>query len=88
MLVEFLITLCLILVCAGVWDSRNKTKMDSVPIKFGLTIAGLAMCAGQYTGASMNPARSLGPALINGNWQQHWVSLMKEDISLELSRGK
>eukprot|EP00117_Sycon_ciliatum_P018037 scpid51182/ scgid3743/ Aquaporin-4; Mercurial-insensitive water channel; WCH4 len=26
-----------------------------------------------YTGVSINPARSLGPALISGQWQHHWI---------------
>lgn len=71
--VEIMITLILILVCAGVWDHRNAKNTDSIPIRFGLTIAGLAMAGGPYTGASMNPARSFGPALLNGDWTQHWV---------------
>lgn len=42
-LVEFIITLILIWVCCGVWDKRSAGTHDSVTIRFGLTIAGLAM---------------------------------------------
>jgi len=36
----------------------------------GLTVAFDILAGGAVTGASMNPARSFGPALIIGNW--HW----------------
>lgn len=45
LLVEFLATLILALVCCGVWDHRNSDKHDSVAIRFGLAIAVLAMAA-------------------------------------------
>lgn len=27
----------------------------------------------RFSGASMNPARSLGPAIVTGFWENHWV---------------
>ncbi len=39
----------------------------------GLTLAAVILCIGPATGASLNPARSLGPALVAGAWQSHWV---------------
>lgn len=72
-LVEFMISFILALVCCGVWDAKNSDKHDSVAIRFGLTIAVLALAAGPYTGANMNPVRSFAPALFNGNWKNHWV---------------
>lgn len=71
--VEFLITCVLISVCCGVWDPRNATKQDSLPVRFGLAIACLSLTAGQLTGASMNPVRSFAPAIWNGFWDDHWI---------------
>lgn len=39
----------------------------------GITVSAIGLCAGLPTGASMNPARSFGPALWNWNWDYHWV---------------
>lgn len=42
----------------------------------GLIVAANIMAAGAVTGASMNPARSFGPALISGIWDFHiyyWI---------------
>ena len=39
----------------------------------GLTVAAAILCIGPLTGASLNPARSLAPALVAGGWDFHWV---------------
>ncbi|KAJ8733218.1 hypothetical protein PYW08_001516 [Mythimna loreyi] len=71
--IEICITAALSFICMSVWDPVNEHKQDSTAIKFGVTILGLSFVAGSLTGASMNPARSLGPAVWTGQWTQHWA---------------
>ena len=42
-------------------------------IAIGGTIGFDALFGGPVTGASMNPARSFGPALVSGTWTDFWV---------------
>lgn len=42
-------------------------------VAVGGTIALEALTGGPLTGASMNPARSLAPAILSGNWNWLWV---------------
>lgn len=44
-------------------------------IAIGGTVGLDALVGGAVTGASMNPARSLGPALAAGEWKEFWVYL-------------
>jgi aquaporin NIP len=42
-------------------------------IAIGGTVGLDALCGGTVTGASMNPARSFGPALAAGEWSSFWI---------------
>jgi glycerol uptake facilitator-like aquaporin len=45
-------------------------------IAIGATVGLDALFGGPVTGASMNPARSLGPAIRSGTWTDFWVYLV------------
>ncbi|XP_068266014.1 lens fiber major intrinsic protein-like [Nyctibius grandis] len=42
-------------------------------VALGSAVAAGALAAGPFSGGSMNPARSLGPAIVTGVWDHHWV---------------
>jgi MIP family channel proteins len=70
--VEILLSAVLMLVIIAVaTDSQAAGPMAAIAI--GGTVALDALWGGPISGASMNPARSFGPALIAGAWQDHWV---------------
>lgn len=46
------------------------------PLAIGATVGLEALFAGPVTGASMNPARSLGPALVSGHLESAWLYVL------------
>ena len=70
--VEWLLSFVLMLVVMAVaTDQRVAPAFGGVAV--GLTVGFCAMMGGPLTGASMNPARSLGPAVAGGSWDAHWI---------------
>ncbi len=72
LLLETVFTFLLMFVILNV-STGHMEKGIMAGVAVGGTIALLALIGGPLTGASMNPARSLGPALAGGIWQQHWI---------------
>lgn len=69
---ELLLTAALMFVIIAVaTDTRAVGEIAALAI--GATVALDALWGGPISGASMNPARSLGPALVTGHWLHHWV---------------
>ncbi|XP_051632662.1 nascent polypeptide-associated complex subunit alpha, muscle-specific form-like [Manacus candei] len=42
-------------------------------LALGSAVVAGALAAGPFSGGSMNPARVLGPAVVTGVWDHHWV---------------
>jgi aquaporin NIP len=72
LVLEMLLTAVLMFVITAVaTDAGAAGNLAAVAI--GSTVALDALWGGPVSGASMNPARSFGPALMAGAWQSHWV---------------
>jgi MIP family channel proteins len=72
LVLEIVTTFFLVFVIFGVAvDKRGPNLIAGLLI--GLTVILDILIAGPYTGASMNPARSFGPALATGKWDAHWI---------------
>lgn len=71
---EFILTFLLMLTILNV-STGAKEKGITAGIAVGSIIALEALFAGPICGASMNPARSFGPALLSGHFEHLWLYL-------------
>lgn len=71
-LTEVVLTYILVFVVfATTVHSRGPATL--APLAIGLAVLADHLVGVPLTGASMNPARSFGPALVVGAWADHWV---------------
>ena len=70
--IELVATAIFVFVISGV--ATDKRAAGGVaPLAIGGAILILALAAGPISGGSVNPARSFGPALVSGTWDDFWV---------------
>jgi len=75
LLYEVVLTAFLMFVITAV-ATDTRAVGAAAAIAIGGTVALDALFGGPITGASMNPARSFGPALAAGQWSDFWVYVM------------
>ena len=71
-ILEIVLTAILMMVILSV-STGSKEKGVTAGIAIGAVVALEAMFAGPVSGASMNPARSLAPAIVSGNFLHLWL---------------
>ena len=73
LLAEFIMTFLLMTSIFGTAVDERGRAVKIGGFGIGLTVTFDILCGGAVTGASMNPARSFGPALEMMHWQFHWM---------------
>jgi len=71
---EFILTFLLVFVVFGTIDPKRDRRSPG-PLSIGLAVAVAHLASVTSTGTGINPARSLGPAAVQGSgcWVNHWV---------------
>lgn len=54
-------------------DPKKGTLGTIAPICIGFIVGANILAGGAFDGASMNPARAFGPALVSWTWEHHWI---------------
>ena len=71
--IELLITFVLVFCIFASIDPERNDLNGSVPLSIGFAITVGSLFGGKFTGGSMNPARSFGPAFVMQNRNNHWI---------------
>lgn len=73
-LMEVVLTFSLLFTVYATIVDPNKGSIDGLgPLLTGFVVGANILAGGAFSGASMNPARSFGPALVSWDWTDHWI---------------
>ena len=85
--VEFILTFLLVTAIFGTAVEPRGSAVKIGGFGIGLTVTFDILAGGAVTGASMNPARSFGPALVHGMWDWHlfyWIAPLAGAVAAAL----
>jgi aquaporin TIP len=73
-LIEIVLTFALVFVVFATAADPKKGPIGTIaPLAIGFTVLAGILVAAPFSGASLNPARSFGPAVVAWNWTNQWV---------------
>ena len=81
---EVVLTFFLMLVVMAV-ATDTRAVGEAAALAIGGTVGLCALVGGPVSGASMNPARSLGPALVSGDLSSLWIYLLAPLVGASLA---
>lgn len=73
-ILELVLTFLLMITILGVTSKKEFSTIAGLII--GLVVTGFILFAGPISGGSFNPARSLAPAILSGNFTGIWIYLI------------
>jgi aquaporin Z len=82
--VEVILSFILMFVILNI-STGHKEKGIMAGVAVGTAVALDAAVGGPITNASMNPARTIGPAIISGNYSNIWVYMIAPFIGMALA---
>ncbi|KAK1608841.1 hypothetical protein QYE76_032514 [Lolium multiflorum] len=85
-LVEFVITFVLLFVIVALIVDPKAVK-ELVAVAAGAVVMMNALSAAQSTGASMNPARTLGTAIATGTYTKIWIYMVAPPLGAIAGTG-
>lgn len=79
---EFFLGFVLVFCVYGVCDENKPDSRYIAPLAIGLTVTLGHLGVVEYTGSSMNPARTFGSSLVNETWENHWVKTFSAFLTI------
>jgi aquaporin Z len=89
LVVEIVLTFLFVLVVLGATSKTNGATNNFAGLAIGLTLILIHLVGIHYTGTSVNPARSVGPALFEGGkaLEQIWVFIVGPLVGALIAAG-
>jgi aquaporin Z len=82
-ILELILTFFLMLTILGITSKKEHSHLAGIII--GVFIVGAILIAGPISGGSFNPARSIAPAIISGNFYTLWIYIIAPIIGSVLA---